>query len=69
MEVRPEIIAVDATGALRPECKTLEEFLDVYKRQDAEWGPKNVVRTGSFPVRTSFGDLYEDCLLYTSRCV
>lgn len=27
---------------------------------DAEWGPKNVVRTGSFPVRTSFGDLYED---------
>lgn len=27
---------------------------------DAEWGPKNVVRTGSFPVRTSFGDLYGD---------
>ncbi|MED9967511.1 MAG: ABC transporter substrate-binding protein [Blautia sp.] len=26
---------------------------------DAEWGPKNVVRTGCFPVRTSFGDLYE----------
>lgn len=25
---------------------------------DAEWGPKNVVRTGSFPVRTSFGDVY-----------
>lgn len=25
---------------------------------DAEWGPKNVVRTGSFPVRESFGDLY-----------
>lgn len=25
---------------------------------DKEWGPKNVVRTGSFPVRTSFGDLY-----------
>lgn len=27
---------------------------------DSEWGPKNVVRTGSFPVRTSFGDLYGD---------
>ena len=27
---------------------------------DAEWGPKNVVRTGSFPVRTSFGELYDD---------
>lgn len=25
---------------------------------DAEWGPKNVVRTGSFPVRQSFGDVY-----------
>ena len=30
MEVRPEIIAVDATGALRPEGKTLEEdYLEV----------------------------------------
>ncbi len=27
---------------------------------DEEWGPKDVVRTGSFPVRTSFGDLYGD---------
>lgn len=27
---------------------------------DAEWGPKNVVRTGAFPVRTSFGALYDD---------
>lgn len=26
---------------------------------DAEWGPKDVVRTGSFPVRASFGDVYE----------
>ena len=25
---------------------------------DAEWGPKDVVRTGSFPVRSSFGDVY-----------
>lgn len=25
---------------------------------DAEWGPKNVVATGCFPVRNSFGDLY-----------
>ena len=31
MEVRPEIIAVDATGALRPEGKTLEEFFKVVK--------------------------------------
>lgn len=27
---------------------------------DAEWGPKNVIQTGSFPVRQSFGDLYND---------
>lgn len=27
---------------------------------DPEWGPKDVVRTGSFPVRTSFGNLYQD---------
>lgn len=27
---------------------------------DAEWGPKSVVRSGAFPVRTSFGDLYGD---------
>ncbi|MGT2667345.1 extracellular solute-binding protein [Streptococcus rifensis] len=27
---------------------------------DEEWGPKNVVRTGAFPVRTSFGTLYDD---------
>ncbi|MGT2743283.1 ABC transporter substrate-binding protein [Streptococcus plurextorum] len=26
---------------------------------DKEWGPKNVVRTGAFPVRTSFGKLYD----------
>lgn len=25
---------------------------------DAEWGPKSVVKTNAFPVRTSFGDLY-----------
>ena len=25
---------------------------------DTEWGPKNVVRTGAFPVRESFGDVY-----------
>lgn len=25
---------------------------------DAEWGPKDVARTGSFPVRSSFGDVY-----------
>lgn len=27
---------------------------------DKEWGPKNVIKTGSFPVRTSFGELYDD---------
>lgn len=27
---------------------------------DPEWGPKNVIRTGSFPVRESFGDLYQN---------
>ena len=26
---------------------------------DEEWGPKNVVRTGAFPVRTSYGKLYD----------
>ncbi|NGL83623.1 ABC transporter substrate-binding protein [Streptococcus equi] len=27
---------------------------------DKEWGPKNVVRTGAFPVRSSYGSLYDD---------
>lgn len=27
---------------------------------DEEWGPKNVERTGAFPVHTSFGELYDD---------
>ncbi|MBE9389747.1 ABC transporter substrate-binding protein [Vagococcus salmoninarum] len=36
--------------------KKLIEFV----ADDAEWGPKNVVRTGAFPVRQSFGDLYND---------
>ncbi|MDD7267079.1 MAG: extracellular solute-binding protein [Lachnospiraceae bacterium] len=27
---------------------------------DKEWGPKNVIRTNAFPVRTSYGDLYKD---------
>lgn len=31
-----------------------------FMSDDPEWGPKDVVRTGSFPVRTSFGDLYND---------
>lgn len=35
--------------------KTFIQFLC----DDAEWGPKNVVQTGAFPVRTSFGNLYE----------
>lgn len=29
-----------------------------FMSDDAEWGPKDVVRTGCFPVRTSFGDVY-----------
>lgn len=32
---------------------------------DAEWGPKNVVRTGAFPVRSSFGSLYDDARMET----
>ncbi|BBD21785.1 ABC transporter substrate-binding protein [Streptococcus constellatus] len=27
---------------------------------DKKWGPKNVIRTGAFPVRSSFGKLYND---------
>ena len=27
---------------------------------DEEWGPKNVERTGAFPVRSSFGEIYTD---------
>ncbi len=33
MEVRPEIIAVDATDRLRPEGKTLKEFFDEIKKE------------------------------------
>ncbi|HFF7474537.1 TPA: ABC transporter substrate-binding protein [Streptococcus pyogenes] len=36
--------------------KTFIQFI----ADDKEWGPKNVVRTGAFPVRTSYGDLYKD---------
>lgn len=36
-----------------------------FMADDAEWGPKDVVRTGSFPVRTSFGDLYDDARMKT----
>ncbi len=32
---------------------------------DEEWGPKNVVRTGAFPIRTSYGNLYEDARMIT----
>lgn len=36
-----------------------KEFIK-FMCDDEEWGPKDVIRTGAFPVRTSFGDLYED---------
>lgn len=32
---------------------------------DPEWGPKDVIRTGAFPVRTSFGNLYENARMTT----
>lgn len=32
---------------------------------DEEWGPQNVVRTGAFPIRTSYGNLYEDARMVT----
>ncbi|MGT2866719.1 ABC transporter substrate-binding protein [Streptococcus fryi] len=35
--------------------KKFVEFL----ADDAEWGPKNVKQTGAFPVRTSYGKLYD----------
>lgn len=34
-----------------------KEFLK-FICDDAEWGPKSVVKTNAFPVRASFGDLY-----------
>lgn len=35
-------------------AKTFIQFIC----DDAEWGPKSVVKSGAFPVRQSFGDLY-----------
>lgn len=42
----------DATKA--EAAKTFIQFIC----DDAEWGPKSVVKSGAFPVRSSFGDLY-----------
>lgn len=39
--------------------KYAKEFVQ-FIADDKEWGPKNVVRTGAFPVRVSYGKLYED---------
>ncbi|MVX59274.1 extracellular solute-binding protein [Streptococcus danieliae] len=36
-----------------------KEFVQ-FLADDKEWGPKNVVRTGAFPVRVSYGKLYTD---------
>ncbi len=45
----------DNGDAARAEAsRTFLQFLC----DDEEWGPKNVVQTGAFPVRQSFGDLY-----------
>ncbi|HGI2930287.1 TPA: ABC transporter substrate-binding protein [Streptococcus agalactiae] len=38
--------------------KASKKFI-TFIADDKEWGPKDVIRTGAFPVRTSFGDLYK----------
>ncbi len=39
--------------------KAAKKFIQ-FIADDKEWGPKNVVRTGAFPVRSSYGKLYDD---------
>lgn len=39
--------------------KASKKFIQ-FIADDKKWGPKNVVRTGAFPVRSSFGDLYKN---------
>lgn len=38
--------------------KASKKFIQ-FMADDKTWGPKDVVRTGAFPVRTSFGKLYD----------
>ncbi|HGC6948935.1 TPA: ABC transporter substrate-binding protein [Streptococcus agalactiae] len=38
--------------------KASKKFI-IFIADDKKWGPKDVIRTGAFPVRTSFGDLYK----------
>lgn len=38
--------------------KASKKFI-TFIADDKKWGPKDVIRTGAFPVRTSFGDLYK----------
>ncbi|WP_025730215.1 ABC transporter substrate-binding protein [Atopobacter phocae] len=40
-------------------AEAAKEFIK-FIADDEEWGPKNVIRTGAFPVRHSFGKLYDD---------
>lgn len=39
--------------------KASKKFIQ-FMADDKTWGPKDVIRTGAFPVRTSFGKLYDD---------
>ena len=54
MEVKPDIIALDATHSLRPGGRTLDEFYREIRK--------------SYPEQLLMADC-STCLLYTSRCV
>ena len=64
MEVKPEIIAVDATGALRPGNVTLDEFFHQIK----EKYPDQLLMADCSTVEEALhaDELGFDCLLYTS---
>ena len=55
----PGIVYCGGQGGDQAKADAAKKFIQ-FVCDDATWGPKSVVRSGAFPVRTSFGDLYPD---------
>ena len=58
------VLFADVSGSTKPVSYT---HLDVYKRQDSEFGVASMV--GSLYVVAAPSGAGKTCLLYTSRCV
>ena len=51
-----KLASLNRLGKFAADCNL--SLIHIFICDDAEWGPKSVVKTNAFPVRTSFGDLY-----------